>query len=48
MPGEIAVTGGKIQVLKEERTMWFYAGVVQEGVRIALDKLGRTRVEVGF
>jgi hypothetical protein len=28
--------------------MWFYAGVVQEGVRIALDKLGRTRVEVGF
>ncbi|MEA2574910.1 MAG: hypothetical protein QOH93_2208 [Chloroflexia bacterium] len=48
MPGEIAVTGGKIQVLKEERTMWFYAGVIQEGVRIALDKLGRTAVHVGF
>jgi flagellar hook assembly protein FlgD len=48
MPGETAVTGGKIQVLKEERTMWFYAGVLQEGIRIALDKLGRTKVEVGF
>lgn len=48
MPGETVVTGGKIQVLKEERTMWFYAGVLQEGVRIALDKLGRTKVEVGF
>ena len=48
MPGEIAITGGKIQLLKEERTMWFYAGVVQEGVHIALDKLGRTKVEVGF
>ncbi|MDQ3929592.1 MAG: hypothetical protein M3328_10660 [Chloroflexota bacterium] len=48
MPGETAVTGGKIQILKEERTMWFYAGVLQEGVRIALDKLGRTKVEVGY
>ncbi|HEX8599683.1 MAG TPA: hypothetical protein VF952_14360 [Chloroflexia bacterium] len=48
MPGETVVTGGKIQVLKEERTMWFYAGVLQEGVRIALDKLGRTKVEVGY
>ncbi|HEX8229262.1 MAG TPA: hypothetical protein VF826_08105 [Chloroflexia bacterium] len=48
MPGETAVTGGKIQVLKEERTMWFYAGVLQEGVRIWLDKLGRTAVEVGY
>jgi hypothetical protein len=48
MPGEEAVTGGKIRVLKQERTMWFYAGVLQEGVRIVLDRLGRTPINVSF
>lgn len=48
MPGETAVTGGKIVILKQERTMWFYAGVLQEGVRIVWDRLGRTQVKVGF
>jgi hypothetical protein len=48
MPGEEAVTGGKIQILKQERAMWFYAGVLQEGVRIVRDRLGRTRVGVDF
>jgi hypothetical protein len=48
MPGEEAVTGGKIRILKEERAMWFYAGVLQEGVRIVRDRLGRTRVGVDF
>lgn len=48
MPGETAVTGGKIVILKQERTMWFYAGVLQEGIRIIWDRLGRKRVEVGF
>lgn len=47
-PGEEAITGGKIRVLKQERTMWFYAGVLQEGVRIALDRLARTAVGIDF
>ncbi len=48
MPGETVVTGGKITILKQESTMWFYAGVLQEGVRIVLDRLGRTAVKVSF
>jgi hypothetical protein len=48
MPGEEVVTGGKIRILKQERTMWFFAGVLQEGVRIVLDRLGRTRIGVDF
>ena len=48
MPGETVITGGKIVILKQEREMWFYAGVLQEGIRIALDRLGRTRVGVDF
>jgi hypothetical protein len=48
MPGETAVTGGKITVLKQERRMWFYAGVLQEGIRIVLDRLGRTAVDVSY
>lgn len=47
-PGEIAVTGGKIQVLKQESKMYFYAGVLQEGIQIFLDRLGRTAVSVSF
>lgn len=48
MPGETVVTGGNIVILKQEREMWFYAGALQEGIRIALDRLGRTRVDVDF
>jgi hypothetical protein len=48
MPGETVTTGGTIIVLKQERTMWFYAGVLQEGIRIVLDRLGRTRVDISF
>ncbi|MBF6614613.1 MAG: hypothetical protein IVW55_15985 [Chloroflexi bacterium] len=48
MPGETVVTGGKITILKQESTMWFYAGVLQEGVRIVLDRLGRSAVKVSF
>ena len=48
MPGEEAVTGGTIRILKQERTMWFYGGVLQEGVRIVLDRLGRTQINVSF
>jgi hypothetical protein len=48
MPGEEAVTGGKIRILKQERIMWFFAGVLQEGVRIVLDRLGRTQIGVDF
>lgn len=48
MPGESITTGGKITILKQERQMWFYAGVLQEGIRIVLDRLGRTKVGVDF
>jgi hypothetical protein len=48
MPGEEVTTGGKIVILKQERQMWFYAGVLQEGIRIVLDRLGRTPVGVDF
>jgi hypothetical protein len=48
VPGEEAVTGGTIRILKQERTMWFYGGVLQEGVRIVLDRLGRTQINVSF
>ena len=48
MPGETVVTGGKIVILKQERKMWFFVGVLQEGIRIALDRLGRTAVNVDF
>ncbi|MGA7730042.1 MAG: hypothetical protein WCD37_02090 [Chloroflexia bacterium] len=47
-PGEEAITGGKIRILKQERTMWFYTGVLQEGVRIVLDRLARTGIGVDF
>ena len=39
---EQVTTGGKITVLKQEQKMWFYAGVLQEGIKIVLDRLGRT------
>lgn len=48
MPGEEVVTGGKIRILKQERTMWFFAGVLQEGIRIVRDRLGRTQIGVDF
>lgn len=47
-PGEVAITGGKIRILKQERTMWFYTGVLQEGVQIVLDRLARTAISVDF
>ncbi len=47
-PGETMVTGGKIVILKQESTMWFFAGALQEGVRIVQDRLGRTAIHVGF
>jgi hypothetical protein len=48
MPGETVVTGGRIVILKQERRMWFFAGVLQEGVSIVLDRLGRTAIDVDF
>jgi hypothetical protein len=48
MPGEEVTTGGNIVILKQERKMWFYAGVLQEGIRIVLDRLGRTPIGVDF
>jgi hypothetical protein len=48
MPGEEVTTGGTIRILKQEHTMWFFAGVLQEGVRIVLDRRGRTAIGVDF
>jgi hypothetical protein len=48
MPGEEITTGGRVRVLKQESRMWFYAGVLQEGIRIVRDRLGRTAVDVDF
>jgi hypothetical protein len=48
MPGEEVTTGGRIRILKQESRMWFYGGVLQEGIRIVRDRLGRTPVDVDF
>jgi hypothetical protein len=48
MPGETVVTGGKIKILKQERQMWFFAGVLQEGIRIVRDRLGITPINVSY
>lgn len=47
-PGEEATITGSITILQKEREMWFYAGVIQEGIGFPADQLGRTLVEVGF
>ena len=48
LPGESVTTGGKITILKQERKMWFFAGILQEGVQIVRDRLGITPVGVSF
>jgi hypothetical protein len=47
-PGATTTIDGYITVLKQERTMWFYAGVLQEGVSIVQDQLGLTPVQVSW
>ncbi len=47
-PGEIVTIDGYVTIRKREQTMWFFAGALQEGVRIALDGLGRTPVQVSW
>ena len=47
-PGETVTIDGYVTILKREQTMWFFAGALQEGVRIALDGLGRTPVAVSW
>jgi len=47
-PGATATIDGYITILKQERTMWFYAGVLQEGVAIVQDQLGLTPVQVSW
>ncbi len=47
-PGATATITGGITILKQERTMWFYAGVLQEGVTIAADQLGLTPIQVSW
>jgi hypothetical protein len=47
-PGEIVTIEGHITLLKNERQMLFYTGVLQEGVRIVLDQLAPTTIDVSF
>jgi len=47
-PGEKVTIDGYVTIQKREQTMWFFAGALQEGVRIALDGLGRTPVAVSW
>jgi hypothetical protein len=47
-PGETVRIEGHITILKYERTMWFFTGLLQEGVRIVQDRLAPTAIDVGF
>ena len=48
MPGETVTTGGTITILKQERRMWFFAGILQEGIQIVRDRLGITPIDISF
>jgi hypothetical protein len=47
-PGETVTIEGHITILKQERRMLFFVGVLQEGVRIWLDRLAPAGVDVSF
>jgi hypothetical protein len=47
-PNETVTVDGYIIIRKHEQTLWFFAGALQEGIRIALDGLGRTPVNVSW
>ena len=47
-PGASVTLDGYVTILKRESTMWFYAGALQEGIRIAVDRLGRTPIRVSW
>lgn len=47
-PGEEATITGSVTILQREREMWFYAGVIQEGIGFPADKLGRTLIQLGL
>ena len=47
-PGETVTVEGHITILKQESHMLFFAGVLQEGVRIWLDRLAPATIDVSF
>jgi hypothetical protein len=47
-PGETVTIDGHITILKQERQMLFFTGVLQEGVRIWLDRLAPATIDVSF
>ena len=47
-PGEEVEISGEIQVLHQITKMWFFGGIIQEGVRIQDDGVGRAQIEVSF
>jgi len=47
-PGEEVTVEGAIQILNEnQREMWFFAGLCQEGIRYHDEGVGRTLIQVG-
>ena len=47
-PGEEVEISGEIKVLHQITKMWFFGGILQEGVRIQDDGVGRAQIEVSF
>lgn len=48
MPGEEAEIIGRIRVDQQETKMYFYAGLIWDGVGFRQDRIGRTLIKVGF
>ncbi len=47
-PGEEVDISGEIRVLHQITKMFFFGGIIQEGVRIQDDGVGRAQIEVSF
>ena len=48
MPGEEVEVVGHVQVVQPETRMYFYVGLIQDGVGFPQDRTARTLIEVGF
>ncbi len=48
MPGEEVEVVGHVRVVQRETRMFFYVGLIQDGVGFFQDRTARTLVEVGF
>lgn len=48
MPGEEVEVIGQVQIVQRETRMFFYVGLIQDGVGFFQDRTARTLIEVGF